>query len=220
MIVVLEGGSAITVESWVDDVDALLMAWYPGQEGGHAIADVLFGDVNPSGKLPITIPRSEDDLPPFINDDLEVEYGYLHGYRLLDRQQTTPRYPFGFGRSYTTFAYENIAVSGDSIPPDGSVSVSLDVINTGSRAGTEIVQLYVGYDGSSVERPVRDLRGFDRVSLAAGERRRVSIELQARDLAYYDTATKTWIVEPITYLVRAGSSSRDLPLGTQFRVAP
>jgi beta-glucosidase len=217
-IVVLEGGSAITMSAWVDEAAAILMAWYPGLEGGHAIADVLFGDVNPSGKLPITFPATQDQLPEFIHDQDAVTYGYFHGYRWVDLQEIQPAYPFGYGLSYTTFAYDNLQLSDTELPPDGTLAVSLDVTNTGGMAGEEIVQLYIGYEGSSVERPVRELRGFTRVQLEAAEARTVSFDLAAADLGFFDVDAGAWRVEPITYRVFVGASSRDLPLVATFEV--
>jgi beta-glucosidase len=210
-VVVLEGGSAITMP-WLDDVGAVLMAWYPGQLGGEAIADVLFGDVNPSGHLPLSFPRAEVDLPPFDNRRVTVGYGYLHGYRWLDHRGVEPLFPFGFGLSYTTFAFTNLTLSEPTLPAAGHLRVTIDVTNTGGMAGDTVVQLYVGARGSRVERAPRDLRGFARVSLEAGETRTVPLELAAADLAYWDAGRHDWVVEPITYEVCAGPSSRDLPL--------
>ncbi len=217
-IVVIEGGSAITMTGWVDEVEAVVMAWYPGMEGGLAIADVLFGDTNPSGKLPITFPATEDQLVSFNHTGNEVSYGYYHGYRHVDREETEPRFPFGFGLSYTSFDYEAIELSATTIASDAAVTVSIDVRNTGQRAGDEIVQLYVGYPDSTIDRPVRDLRGFKRVSLGAGESTTVAFELLASDLAYYDVKAKAWRVETIDYTVWVGSSSRDLPLSAMFSI--
>jgi len=219
-IVVLEGGSAITVEPWIDRVDAVLMAWYPGQEGGNAIAEVLFGDVNPSGKLPFTVPHDESDLPEFVSDParLDVTYGFLHGYRWIDAQGIEPRFPFGFGLSYTSFTVANLTLDGRTLAPGGVLGASVDVTNTGARSGDEIVQLYVGFEGSRVERPRRQLAAFARVHLEAGETRRVPLEIAARDIAYYDVAQAEFVLEPITYVVQVGESSRDLPLEARFRV--
>ena len=217
-VVVLEGSGAITVEGFVDQVAGLLMAWYPGMEGGNAIAEVLFGDVNPSGKLPVTFPRSEGQLPAFVNDQDAVTYGFLHGYRYVDASGEDPRFPFGYGSSYTTFAFGNLALDRSTAPRDGSVHVSVDVTNTGTRAGDEVVQLYVSYPGSQVERAVRELKGFRRVSLQPGETRTVEMDLAVRDLAYWDTATGSFVVEPLTYTLSAGDSSRDLPLAASFSV--
>jgi beta-glucosidase len=219
-IVVLQGGGAITMESWVDNVPALLMAWYPGEQGGNAIADVLFGDVNPSGKLPLTFARSADDLPPFYNSptDLDVTYGYYHGYRYLDRNGTEPRFPFGFGLSYTTYRYANVSVANPLLSPSGTLHVTADVTNTGTVAGDETVQLYVGYQGSRVDRPVKDLKAFTKVHLEAGEAKTVALDVPVKDLAFYDVDAGAWEVEPISYTVYVGSSSRDLPLSASFSV--
>jgi beta-glucosidase len=218
VIVVLQGGASVAMEDWVDDVEAVLMAWYPGQEGGNAIADVLFGNVNPSGKLPVSFPREEADLPPFVNDSDEVEYGYYHGYRHLDREQIAPRFPFGFGLSYTRYEYANLALSTDVLAPDGTLVVSFDLTNSGTVAGKEIAQLYVGYEGSRADRPVRDLKGFAKVHLESGETKRVSIPLRHRNLAFWNSEAGDWEVEAITYVVQVGSSSRDLPLVATFTV--
>jgi beta-glucosidase len=225
-IVVLEGGSAITMDPWIDRVSAVLMAWYPGLEGGHAIANVLFaaanpltGRLSPSGKLPITFPRAESDLPPFINDLNEVTYDYYHGYRYVDRHEIEPLFPFGFGLSYTSFAYANLSLSSSEIAADGTVDLSFDVMNTGDFAGQEVAQLYVSYTGSRVDRPLRDLKGFARIAVAPGATQRVTLPLRAADLAFYDVATRTWVVEPITYTVAIGASSRDIRLEGTVTVA-
>ena len=200
----LEGGSAIIVDGFVDQVAAILMAWYPGMEGGNAIAEVLFGDVNPSGKLDVTVPRSADQLPPFVNDQSDVEYGYYHGYRYVDKNGLEPRYPFGFGLSYTTFAFRNLRLAASTIAPNGQVRASVDVKNTGTVGGDEVVQLYVGYDGSRVDRPVRELKAFQRVTLAPGETKTVSLAFPATDLAFWDVAANAFVVEPIDYVVECG----------------
>jgi beta-glucosidase len=219
-IVVLEGGSAIVVRPWVDAVEALVMAWYPGQEGGHAIADVLFGDVCPSGKLPLTIPRAASDLPPFVNDQATVTYGFLHGYRWVDAMGETPEFPFGFGLSYTAFSYANLKVDASALKHSagGALSTTFDVKNTGSVAGDEIAELYVGYLGSTIMRPPKDLKAFQRVHLAPGETKTVSLQVNAQDLSYWDVSKSAWVIEPIAYTVQVGGSSRDLPLEASFSV--
>ncbi|MFM8409544.1 MAG: beta-glucosidase [Alphaproteobacteria bacterium] len=217
-IVVLEGGSAITMQDWGDAPAAILVAWYPGMEGGNAIADVLFGDASPSGRLPLSWPESEAQLPPFDPVSPAVAYDLFHGYRHLDRAGIEPRWPFGFGLSYTSFRMDGLRLAESSVPRDGRVRASVDVTNTGGRAGAEVVQLYVGFPGSSVERPVRELHGFARVDLAPGETRTVEIEFPARDLATWDEARGDWRFEEIEYRVEVGSSSRDLPLATSLRL--
>jgi len=211
-IVVLVGGATITVEEWHDRVPAIVMAFYPGEQGGAAIARVLTGAVNPSGKLPFTVPRDLSQLPPFDNRSLRVEYGYYHGYTLVEKKGGEPRYPFGHGLSYTRFAYANLALDAASVREDGVVTASVDVTNAGARAGEEIAQLYVGFPGAKVDRPVKLLRGFEKVALEPGETKRVDFHLSVRDLAYYDAAEHSWKVEPMTYTVLAGPSSRTADL--------
>ena len=217
--VVLMGGSAIITEAWRDKVPAILMAWYAGMEGGNALADILFGKVNPCAKLPCVFPKSEDQLPFFDKHARSIEYGYFHGYRLMDKQGQTPAFPFGFGISYTTYAYDNLQLDQNEINPDGTLRVSVDITNTGNIAGEEIAQLYVGYDGSRVERPLQELKGFSKVYLTPGETKRVRFALAARQLAYYDELHTNWIVEPTLYTVYVGPSSRtqDL-LRAEFRI--
>jgi beta-glucosidase len=217
-VVVLQGGSAITVEPWIETVEAAVMAWYPGLEGGNALASILFGDVNPSGKLPITFAASAAQLPPFDHETSAVTYDYFHGYRLLDRSSADPRFPFGHGLSYTTFSYDAISLSAASISvaTEEPLTVSVEVTNTGTVDGDEIVQLYVSYQGSSVERPVRELEAFRRVSIAAGATETVELEITARALAFW--GGDAWTVEALEYTVHAGGSSRDLPLSAPFTV--
>ena len=196
------------------------MAWYPGQIGGQAIAEVLFGDINPSGKLPLSFPWDEDDLPVFDNIAPRVTYGFLHGYRWLDAKRIEPLFPFGFGQSYTAYAYTNLTLSREEMGPNDRLQVTANVTNTGRMAGDEIVQLYVSYHGSRVQRAPKDLRAFARVHLEPSETRSVALEIAAGDLAYWDVKTGGWQVEPIEYGVHVGSSSRDLPLEGRFRIVP
>lgn len=217
-IVVLEGGGAITMGEWLAGVEALLMAWYPGQMGGHAIADLLLGEENPSGKLPITFPTGLDQLPPFDNVSLQFTYGYFHGYRYLDRNGSTPEFPFGFGLSYTTFSVDNLRASQTEATGGEVVRYSVDVTNTGSVAGAEVVQLYVSYIGSPVERAERDLKGFAKVELQPGETRTVDIDLPVNRLAYYDVEMDAWSLEALEYLVTVATSSRDVPLSMSLLV--
>ena len=217
-IVVLEGGGAITMGEWLPDVEALLMVWYPGQMGGHAIADLLFGAVNPSGKLPITFPTGLDQLPPFDNESPEVTYGYFHGYRYLDRNDATPEFPFGFGLSYTSFSIDELRTSQQDAKAGDVVRFSVEVTNTGPVAGAEVVQLYVSYPGSAVERSERDLKGFAKVTLDPGESRTVVIDLPVNSLAYYDVSESAWVLEALEHGIHVGTSSRDLPLSETLRL--
>jgi|WetSurMetagenome_2_1015567.scaffolds.fasta_scaffold27259_2 beta-glucosidase len=219
-VVALVGGSVFTMEEWRQGVPAILMAWYFGMEGGHALARVLFGDVNPSGKMPLTTPKTEAQLPFFDEFADTIEYGPYHGYTLFDKKGEEPAFPFGFGLSYTTFNYANIKVLTPDAPTDGRVSVTVDVTNTGNRTGEEVVQLYVGFEHSKVERPVKLLRAFRKVALAPGETKTVALDVSAKDLAWYNVSTKGWEVEPVAYTVLVGPSSRasDL-LKASFTVA-
>jgi beta-glucosidase len=217
-VVVIEGSGAVLVEPFVDRVGAILLAFYPGVEGGNAIAEVLFGDVVPSGKLPVTFARSADQLPPFDHTSKRVVYEYDAGYRFVDRHGFEPRYPFGFGLSYTTFALADLSLEADEVPADGTIRSLVDVTNTGARAGDEVVQLYVSHPASRVLRSVRELKAFRRVSLAAGETKTVALEVPARELAYWDVDANRWVVEPTTYRIEVGTSSRDLPLAVAARV--
>lgn len=217
-IVVLEAGSAISMDAWISNVEAVLMAWYPGQEGGNAIADVLFGDVNPSGKLPVTFPRSADQIYPFGTKQPSVWYGYDHGYRFFDRGGLEPLFPFGFGLTYTEFMYSNLVVHPYQVSPEGSVTISLDVTNIGSVPGAEVVQVYLGCQGSAVDRHVKELKAFGKVELNPGQKKRVSFQVEAVDLAYYDTSASRWEVEEIQVSVQVGASSRDIRLTGTFRI--
>ena len=217
-VVVLEGSGPVTMP-WLADAAAVVMAWYPGQQGGNAIAEVLFGDVNPSGKLPQSFPVADADLPPFDHVSLAVTYGYYHGYRWLERNATAPLFAFGFGLSYTSFQYADLTVTPATLSPWGRARVTVDVTNTGAVAGDEVVQLYVSYPGSAVDRAERDLKGFARVHLEPGETRSVLLEVRAADLAYWDVGADAWVVEPLGYGVHVGPSSTDLPLAATLTVA-
>jgi beta-glucosidase len=218
--VVLIGGSAIVTEGWRDGVPAIVMAWYPGMEGGHALANILFGAVNPSGKLPCVFPRAASQLPFFNRNARSIEYGLFHGYQWLDRNGDTPAFAFGFGLSYTTFAYADLEVTSGPQGPDEVVRLRVAVRNTGTRPGEEVVQCYVGYPESKVERPVKALKAFRRVRLAPGETRHVELEIAVSSLAYWERAQSRWIVEPGAYDVFVGGSSREGDLlRTRFRLA-
>jgi beta-glucosidase len=219
VVVVLVGGSALTMEEWRSDVPAILMAWYPGMDGGHALARILFGEVNPSGKLTVTFPGETSWLPPFDPAARSVEYGYYHGYTLAEKKGIEPPFPFGYGLSYTRFSYSGLRLSAKAMAADGALDVAVDVANTGSRAGEEVVQLYAAFPKSAIDRPVKLLRGFEKVPLAAGEVLTVRFRLSAADLAYYDTASHAWRVETTQYSVEVGGSSRARDLLTaDFRV--
>ena len=207
-VVVLIGGAAIVVEGWKERVAALLMAFYPGEQGGAALARILLGEVDPSGKLPFSVPRDAAQLPPFDNVSPSVEYGYYHGYTHLEKTGQEPAYPFGYGRGYTTYRYANLTLEADRVPVEGTIRAAVDVTNTGPRTGEEVVQLYVGFPDSAVDRPVKVLRAFQKVALRPGETRRVSLAVSPRRLAYYDPASRAWVVERVAHTVFVGPSSR------------
>lgn len=203
-VLVLLNGSALAV-NWADEnVPAILEAWYPGQAAGTAIADVLFGDYNPAGRLPVTFYESVDDLPPFEDYDMEGRtYRYFDGDVL---------YPFGHGLSYTTFEYSNLRTSAETLARDDTVAVRVDVTNTGDRAGDEVAQLYVSYPESDVERPIKALKGFARVALEPGETQTVELPLPASELAYWDAERDRWVVESAAVQLQVGASSEDIRL--------
>jgi beta-glucosidase len=214
-VVVLNSGGPLLMDPWIANVAAVVQAWYPGQEGGNALADVLFGDADPAGRLPITFPRRWEDSPAcgrYPGQDGAVRYteGIFVGYRHFDRAQIEPLFPFGHGLSYTKFRYESLAVSAPSA--DGKVVVSLEVTNTGPRAGTEVVQLYVGDPKPRLPRPVRELRGFAKLSLGPSERRPVRFTLGREAFAYYDPDRHDWTTDGGPFEVAVGRSSRDLRL--------
>jgi len=204
-IVVLVGGSAITMSPWIDRVGAVLDAWYPGEEGGHAVADVLFGDYDPAGRLPITFPISEGQLPLYYD---HKPTGRGDDYLDLTGQ---PLFPFGFGSSYTTFSYSALSIEPAEIAPDGAATVRCRVKNTGTRAGDEVVQLYVHDVLASVARPVMQLEGFQRVHLEPDEEKEVTFTL-ARDQLQMLDRNMRWIVEPGAFRVMIGASSKDVRL--------
>jgi beta-glucosidase len=218
-IVVIMGGSAVITEAWRDQVPALLMVWYAGMEGGHALADILFGKVNPSAKLPCAFPKSGDQLPYFDKKADSIEYTYYHGYRMMEKFGYEPAFPFGFGLSYTIFVYKDIHITTHELTSDGTITASVTVSNTGKIAGEEIVQLYVGCLDSHVDRPVKELKAFTRVKLKPGESRRVEITLPVERLAYYDEEQQNWVVESGRYRLHIGASSQaDDLLSTDFLI--
>ncbi|MDP6374530.1 MAG: glycoside hydrolase family 3 C-terminal domain-containing protein [Pseudomonadales bacterium] len=212
-VVVLQGGSAIVVDEWIDDVDALLMSWYPGQQGGHALAAILFGDTCPSGRLPVSIPKHMDHLPPWDVQALNIRHDLLHGYRWLTHHGHTPAYAFGHGLSYTCFELSGLEVERTS----ESILCRLNVQNTGSRTGATVVQLYVSCPDSRVFRPPLELKGFARVDLEAEVSATVVFELSEEDLSYFDASVSDWVLEACTYRFQAGDNSASLPLRAEWQ---
>jgi beta-glucosidase len=230
-IVVINSGGAVDMNSWLDSVPALIAAWYPGQEGGTALAELLFGDLNPSGRLPVSFERRWEENPSHASYYTEAgtnrivySEGIFTGYRGYERTGKRPLFPFGFGLSYTTFKYGNLTIKPVMVKPAASKSaearyeVSFEVKNTGSRAGADVAQVYVADTHARVERPAKELKGFVKVQLRAGETRRVSVVLDARAFSYYDTATKSWRAEPGEYDILIGRSAEQVELRDKLRL--
>jgi beta-glucosidase len=224
-IVVITAGGNVDMTQWIDKVPAVLHAWYPGQEAGTALAQILFGDYSPSGKLPVSLERRWEDNPVFHSyyppkGGSRVQYseGVFVGYRHYDRSETKPLFPFGFGLSYTTFAYSNLSVIPASGSLDQSVTVSFEIKNTGDRNGAEVAELYVGNPHPSVPRPVKELKGFAKVSLKPGERKRFSITLDRQAFSFYDVGKKNWNAEPGLFDILIGGSSDKIQLQGTFNL--
>ena len=175
---------------------------------------MLYGEVNPSGKLPFSIARNDEDYPYFNPYTLKIEYGYYHGYTLFDKKNIEVAYPFGYGLSYTTYSYDNLRVEEASLSKEGTLKASIDVSNQGDVVGEEIVQLYIGFKNSSVDRPVKLLRAFDKVLLSPGETKTVELEVAVPDLAWYDPKAKEWKIEEMEYELYVGPSSSESTLIT------
>ena len=219
LVVVYVGGSGIDMSAWNDDVPAILFSWYSGMEGGNALANILYGDVNPSGKLPFSIAKQASDYPYFTPYTEKITYGYYHGYTLFEKKDIEPAYPFGFGLSYTNYDYTDLVIDNPQLSDTGTLKVSVTVTNSGKVAGDEIIQLYIGFANSAVDRPIKLLRDFDRISLNPGESKVVKLDVSASDMAWYNPAAKAWQVEKMDYEVYVGSSSakQDL-LKTTFNI--
>ena len=216
-VVILNNGSAVTMSEWLDGVPAVLEAWMMGQAGGGAIADVLFGRVNPSGKLAETFPLYIEDTPAYLNypgENGQVRYGegLFIGYRYYEAKGMDVLFPFGYGLSYTTFSYSNLQVSAKTFQDTQILRVSVDVTNSGDVPGSEIVQLYVHDHHARLVRPYKELKGFAKVRLDAGETQTVTFELDRRAFAYYDPAHKQWVAESGAFDIMVGRSSADICL--------
>jgi beta-glucosidase len=218
-IVLLQTGGPVLLP-WLGDVAAVLQAWFPGQEAGHAIADVLLGRAEPGGRLPQTFPARLEDDPvhperpdrQYPGEDGHVAYreGLLVGYRHADAAGIAPLFPFGFGLSYTTFAYAELRVSAAALGPDETLEVAIDVANTGPRPGEEVVQLYVRDVEASLPRPEKELRAFAKVALAPGERATVTLPLTREAFAYFDDRAGEWVAEAGVFELLVGASARDI----------
>lgn len=223
VIVVLTAGGNVDMKSWIEKVPVVLQAWYSGQEGGVALAQIIFGDFSPSGKLPASFEGSWEDNPTFHSyypdkggSHVRYSEGIFMGYRYFDRSSTKPLFPFGYGLSYTKFGYSNLSVTPAAGNLSEPVTVSFDVKNTGRREAAEVAELYVGDSHAHVPRPVKELKGFSKVSLNPGETRRVTLELNRREFSYYDVEKHDWSAEPGDFTILVGGSSDDLQLRGHF----
>ncbi len=212
-VVSLVGSSAILIDEWVGDVPAVVFSFYGGMEGGSVLADLLFGDVCPSGKLPYTVAVSEDSYPPFNPNCTEVEYGYYHGYCKMEKEHLPVLYPFGYGLSYTTFGIGKPEVQ----TFEKTAKVTVSVKNTGTVKGAEVVQLYVGCEGSAVDRPVKLLKDFARVELEPGEEQEISLRVSRKDMAYFDVEQDGFVEEDIPYVAYVGNCSAGNLQTVKFR---
>jgi beta-glucosidase len=218
-IVLLQGGSAIEVSGLAELVPALLMLWYPGMLGGEAAADILFGKVSPSGRLPITFARDSASLPPFDHDSKAVTYHALHGYRLLAEQGRAAHFPFGFGLSYTHFEYQALTLETTALRASSELRFDVQLQNAGQRFGEEVIQAYVSLPADALSvRAIKKLAAFARVKLLPGETKIVELTLAASELVRYDTRRKAFVVDPGAYQLWVGPSSEDLPLRAEFHV--
>lgn len=224
-IVVLTAGGSVATEKWLDRVPVLLQTWYGGSQAGNALTKILFGDVNPSGKLPISWAKRIQDNPAYNyyyehpgSRDVKYDDGIFQGYRYYETSAVKPLFPFGFGLSYTTFSFSNLSVSPESASPNGPITVGFDVKNTGQRAGAEVAQIYVGDPSATVKRPRMELKGFSRVLLQPGQTRHVTVSLDKRSLAYWDVNTHGWKVDPGKFIAYVGDSAESVPLQKSFTV--
>jgi beta-glucosidase len=223
-IVVLNVGSAVEMP-WIDRVPAVLQLWYNSQEQGNALADILFGDENPSGKLPTTFPVRLEDNPAYINypgENGKVRYGegIFVGYRYYDKKDIQPQFPFGHGLSYSKFKYSNLRLSTKSFTPDQTLKVKVDVANTGKVTGKEIIQLYVRDVRATFARPEKELKAFDKIELKPGRKKTVTFTLDREAFWYFDAVKNTWSTEPGEFEILIAASSRDIRLSGSVTLKP
>jgi beta-glucosidase len=196
------GGNVIMTNSWQDKVRAILFAYYPGMEGGTALADIIYGKVNPSGKLPFAIAKKEDSYPKIRWWALKQHYGYYHGYQKIDKDGKEYDFPFGYGLSYTAFSLDGVKLKSTT---KDKAKFCVTVTNTGERRGAEVLQLYVGWNGSAVDRPVRVLRDFEKIWLDAGESREVILSVKKDELGFFDEKKNAFVFEDIEYTAYIGT---------------
>ena len=216
IIVNIMGGSAYVINDWIDNADAVVMSFYSGLEGGNALADLISGKKNFGGKLPFTIAFRDDDYPDFLHigaKDKDIDYGYYHGYTLFDKKNITPHFPFGFGLSYTSFELSDVKAELDG----DEIEIDFTLKNTGEKDGDEVVQVYIGSTREDVDRPVKVLKGFKRVSVSAGESRKSEIEVELDDIKFYNPENGEWELDD-EYIVYAGADSRSAKPVATIRV--
>ncbi len=223
-IVTVTAGGNVDTSAWLEEVPVLLQGWYGGQDFGQGLAEIIFGDVNPSGHLPVTFERRAEDNPSFNHyypegDSRRVVYseGIFTGYRGYEKNHVAPLFPFGYGLSYTTFKFSNLKVAAGTAP--AMADIDFDVTNTGSRKGAEVAQVYVSEDHPKVERPMHELKQFERVEIAPGATRHISLQLDARAFAYYDVSEKGWKIDPGAFTISVGDSLTSLPLASPYEVS-
>jgi beta-glucosidase len=223
IIVVLINGSPITMDPWIEKIPAIIEAWYPGMEGGSVIADILFGDLNPSGKLPLTFPKNLSDSPAHQserrysdNEQIYYDEDIFVGYRFFDKENIEPLFPFGFGLSYTTFSIDNLRVNKKEFSLDDTLEVKVDVKNTGSLDGSEVIQLYIKDVESTIERPPKELKGFEKVNLKSGETKTVTFTLKQDAFSFFNEDKKNWEIEQGEFELLIGTSSRDIYLKSKI----
>ena len=222
-IVVLTTGSPVLMNEWLDNVDGLIEAWFAGEQAGNAIAEILLGEANPSGKLPITFPKRWEDCSAYstyMKEDGTTRYedGIYVGYRHFDKKNIKPLFPFGFGLSYTTFEYKDLDIPNSFIQGNDLITLSAKIKNSGKVAGQDIVQLYISDPVAAIDRPEKELKGFKKISLKPGEEKIVNFTLDQKALSYFDPKTKKWITEPGDYEIMICSSSDDIKLVSTIHI--
>ncbi|MEA2069666.1 MAG: glycoside hydrolase family 3 C-terminal domain-containing protein [Asgard group archaeon] len=224
-IVILINGSPLAMSDWLEKVPAILEAWYPAMEGGNAITNVLFGEINPSGKLPLTFPKTLADSPAHQstktfpgNDKVYYDEGIFVGYRYFDEKQLEPLFPFGYGLSYTSFSYNNFKIPRKTISEKSNINVTIDIKNTGRLAGSEIMQVYAGKVNSAVPRPPKELIGFRKIYLKSQKTKTINLKLPVQSLSYYDGKEHEWLIEKGKYTLFVGKSSREIIHEEEFTI--
>ncbi|MEJ2249140.1 MAG: glycoside hydrolase family 3 C-terminal domain-containing protein [Candidatus Lokiarchaeota archaeon] len=219
LIVILINGSPLSMESWIEDVPVIIEAWYAGMESGNVIADILFGDINPSGKLPITFPKNLSDTPAHKSakaypgkDKVYYEEDIYVGYRHFDQSNIKPLFPFGYGLSYTEFLYEKLSIEKKKIEKENMIKFFLDISNIGDKSGSEVVQVYIKPINPAIRRPPKELKAFKKIYLKSKEKQTISFEMETESLAYFNDKENKWKIDKGIYKILIGSSSRDIRL--------